>query len=218
MASPDESGVSTAAFYDATTLDPDVARRRTDELAGRLAWSRESILAFQQDRLREILRHAVDASPFYRDKIGHLVASGAPFSAFPTMDKTILMAEFDGIVTDRRLRARWSRSTSAAPHAGHLLMGKYRVAATGGSSGRRGIFVYDQEAWELTIASLRRMQRLIGVPSTAKALGIVAPSPVQFEQPLLPPRRASVIRMLLASRLQRRSRKSSMLSIVTAPT
>jgi phenylacetate-coenzyme A ligase PaaK-like adenylate-forming protein len=63
---------------------------------------------------------------------------------------------------------------------GQLLHGEYRVAATGGSSGQRGIFVYDQQAWEAAVASLWRWQRFTGVPANAKWLGIGAPSPVHL--------------------------------------
>ncbi len=180
MVSPNGSGVSTAAFYDVTTLDPEVAKRRTDELAERLTWPHHRILAYQRDRLREIQRHAASASPYFREKIGHLVAADAPLSAYPVMNKTILMAEFDRIVTDPRLTRTLVEQHAGTQRVGHLLLDEYRVAATGGSSGQRGVFVYDQSAWELTIANARRMQRLMGLPPGAKVLGIGAPSPVHL--------------------------------------
>jgi phenylacetate-coenzyme A ligase PaaK-like adenylate-forming protein len=180
MASPSESALSTAAFYDVTTLDPDVVKRRTDELAERLTWPRARILAYQQEALREILRHAADASPFHRERIGHLVAAGAPLSDYPTMNKTILMAELDRIVTDPRLTRALVEQHAGTNRAGHLLLDQYRVASTGGSSGQRGIFVYDQAAWELTVANIRRMQRLMGFPPGTKVIGIGAPSPVHL--------------------------------------
>lgn len=180
MVSASQSVPSTAAFYDAVTLDPDVAKRRTEEIAERLTWSRERILNYQQERLQEILRHAAGASPFYRETIGDLVARGAPLSAYPTMNKTILMSEFDRIVTDPELTRAMVEEHVGSNRVGQLLLGKYRVAATGGSSGQRGVFIYDQAAWELTIGNIRRMQRIIGTPPTARFLGIGAPSPVHL--------------------------------------
>ena len=87
---------STAAFYDVTTVDPEIAKRRTDELAERLTWSRDEILKYQTGRLHEILRHAATASPYFRETIGHLVEADAPLSAYPVMNKTVLMAELIG--------------------------------------------------------------------------------------------------------------------------
>jgi len=180
MASDAESPLSTAAFYDVTTVAPEIVRRRTDELAERLTWPRERILAHQQESLRAILRHAASASPYFRDKIGPLVASDAPLSAYPIMNKTILMAEFDRIVTDPRLTRALVEQHAGTRQAGHLLLDEYRVASTGGSSGQRGVFVYDQAAWELAVANIRRMQRLLGLPPGARGLGIGAPSPVHL--------------------------------------
>jgi len=170
----------TAAFYEVTTLDPEVAARRTQELGLHLDWSRERIIAFQQARLGEILRHAAESSPYYREAIGKLVADGAPLSAYPVMNKTILMEEFDRIVTDRRLTRPLVEQHAGTRDAGHLLLDEYRVVTTGGSSGQRGIFVYDREAWTETIANIRRMQRLLGLPPGARGLGIGAPSPVHL--------------------------------------
>src|SRR5262245_61138489 len=175
-----QSGPFTTTLYDATTLDPDVVKRRTNELAQRLTWSRERVLAHQQERLQQMLSHAAAASPYYRQTIGDLVRAEAPLSAYPTMNKTILMSEFDRIVTDRALTRELIEKHAASDRVGHLLLGKYRVAATGGSSGQRGVFVYDQEPWELIIASVRRWLPLTGAPPTARVLGIGAPSPVHL--------------------------------------
>jgi phenylacetate-CoA ligase len=60
------------------------------------------------------------------------------------------------------------------------LLDEYRVASTGGSSGQRGIFVYDSDAWVLTVGNIRRMQRLMQLPAGAKSVGIGAPSPVHL--------------------------------------
>src|SRR5262249_6355342 len=67
MALPTDLASSTAAFYDTDTLDPDSVRDRVDEMAARFTWSREQLLDYQQSRLREMLRHAADASPYFRD-------------------------------------------------------------------------------------------------------------------------------------------------------
>ena len=67
----------------AATLDLDVVNRRTAELIARNSWSREQLIQFQHEQLRKLLRHAVSASPYYRDLIGDLVARDAPLHEFP---------------------------------------------------------------------------------------------------------------------------------------
>ncbi|WP_246805895.1 hypothetical protein [Ensifer sp. ENS10] len=64
------------------TLDPDLLLRQSQARLLRAEWSRERLLAFQRSELQSALRHAVGASTYYRESIGELVASGAPFHAF----------------------------------------------------------------------------------------------------------------------------------------
>ena len=180
MVSTGDVGDSSEASLEVATLDPEVVARRTRELLDHGSWSREQLLSFQKARLKESLRHAVNASSFYRERIGELVARDAPLETFPVMNKTILMAEFDRIVTDPRLSRAMVEEHVSSDRAGLLLLDEYRVAATGGSSGQRGLFVYDKIAWELIIANIRRLQGLLGLPPDAKALGIGAPSPVHL--------------------------------------
>ena len=67
------SAVTTSAFYDCATLDPLILKQRTEEFAEHLSWSLERILRHREESLRGILRHAVDKSPYFKDRIGHLV-------------------------------------------------------------------------------------------------------------------------------------------------
>jgi phenylacetate-CoA ligase len=173
-------GFSAAASFDVATLDPDVVARRTLEFLDHNSWSREQLLTYQKVRLKKTLQHAVSASAFYRKQIGDLVARNAPLEALPTMNKAILMAEFDRIVTDPRLNRATVEQHIESDSAGLLLLDEYRVGATGGSSGQRGVFVYDQAGWELAFANARRFQRMLGMPPDARALGIGAPSPVHL--------------------------------------
>jgi putative adenylate-forming enzyme len=189
MASTDQT-VSSTVFYDVATLDPDVVARRTDELVPRLTWPRERLVAYQKEKLAETLRRAAAESPYFRETIGRLVAQDAPLSAYPTMNKSILMSEFDRIVTDPTLTRALVEEHVASDRSGQLLLGKYRVAATGGSTGQRGVFVYDQVTWEMTAANLRRIQRLTGLPLNPRFLGIGAPSPVHISNRLYAEARA----------------------------
>jgi phenylacetate-coenzyme A ligase PaaK-like adenylate-forming protein len=124
-----------------------------------------------------VLQHAVAASPYHRDLISDLVASDAPLHEFPVMTKALLMANFDRIVTDRRLTRTLVEQHLGSAQAGAALLGEYSVLATGGTTGERGIFVYDQGGWEIVVANLLRFQRLIGVfPNTRIIVSINARS------------------------------------------
>ena len=65
-------------------------------------------------------------------------------------------------------------------NCGELLLDKYRVAATGGSSGQRGVFVYDRDSWEIVNGTLRRWHQVSGAPPSPRVVGIGAPSPVHL--------------------------------------
>ena len=81
----------------------------------------------------------------------------------PILTKTTLMAEFDQIVTDRRLRLADAEQHLAGDRAGAPLFGEYRVVASGGTTGVRGVVVYDQPAWEVAVASILRLLKVQGI-------------------------------------------------------
>src|SRR6187200_1664149 len=69
--------------------------------ARRDRWSPERLRAHQQERLDALARHAVAHSPFWRERLG---TGPVELAEVPPLDKTTLMANFDDIVCDRRLR------------------------------------------------------------------------------------------------------------------
>jgi len=126
------------------------------------------------------LQRAAERSPYYRDTIGDLVARGRPLAEFPIMNKTKLMADFDNIVTDPMLTRALVEHHVNSERCGELLLDEYRCIATGGSTGQRGLFVYDRHAWTVTAANQMRMQRMMGITPDMRGLGIGAPSPVHM--------------------------------------
>ncbi len=64
------------------------------------------------------------------------------------MTKTDLMENFDRIVTDERSVARGRRTiTCETVTTGSYLFDRYSAVTSGGSTGERGVFVYDWEGW-----------------------------------------------------------------------
>ena len=55
-----------------------------------------------------------------------------------------MMERFDDLVTDRRLRRDALLEWIETRTRDELFDGRYRVMTTSGSSGRKGLFVYDQ--------------------------------------------------------------------------
>lgn len=102
------------------------------------------IKALQLKKFRRIVAHANAHSPYYRDLIKSLgldVNTCLP-TDFPPLTKSEAMANFDRIVTDRRITLAGVQDFllhSTAPS--DLFLGDYTVIHTSGSSGTIGYFV-----------------------------------------------------------------------------
>jgi phenylacetate-coenzyme A ligase PaaK-like adenylate-forming protein len=69
-------------------------------------------------------------------------------SQLPVMTKDDVMSNFDEIVTDRRLSLKRVESHLAGLGAEpSYLLNDYQAVVSGGSSGVRGVFLYDWDAW-----------------------------------------------------------------------
>ncbi|CAN7652428.1 phenylacetate--CoA ligase family protein [Rhizobium sp. LjRoot258] len=162
------------------TLDTDLLIQHSDELMSRNVWPREKLLAFQCQRLESTLRHAVGCSPYYGDTISELVARNAPLKEFPVLSKRALMQNFDRIVTDTRLSRRRVEGHLNSENPGALLAGKYRVAATGGTTGEKGLAVFDEAAWLAAVSNTLRFQKIVGIDEKTQSMGIFASSPIHI--------------------------------------
>jgi phenylacetate-CoA ligase len=72
------------------------------------------------------------------------------------MTKDDLMANWDAVVTDRRLTLDLVEGHLAGLEADAYLFGQFHAVASGGSSGRRGIFVFGWRAWATAYAGFMR--------------------------------------------------------------
>jgi phenylacetate-coenzyme A ligase PaaK-like adenylate-forming protein len=133
---------------------------RIPEHLGRLSWSAERIESAQRDGLRRLLAHAVAHSPFHRQRLaGTNVASIEPagLTSLPVMTKADMMAAIDDVFTDRRLTLGAVEQALAATGSEPVpVLGRYMALATGGSTGQRGVFVFDQAAKAEFILSITR--------------------------------------------------------------
>src|SRR5215217_3911186 len=157
------------------------------ELMERDHWTRDNLLSYQQGRLRSLLAHAVNQSPYYREVLG-ADAAERPLAELPALPKATLMAEFDRVVTDPRLRLADLRSHLAGEDPSQSFLGTFRVATTSGTTGRRSIVAFtDDEAAVWRAASARPMMRM-GIEFGSRSAALGSPSPLHVtRQVLVPP-------------------------------
>ena len=117
-------------------------------------WTRDVMLAYQARRLAELRSFAIAKSPFYADL--HRGLDDLPLASLPTVTKATLMERFDDLVTDPDVRLNEVEAYLTTAGATDHFRGRYRVSATGGTTGRRGVFLADASEWTMVVASYSR--------------------------------------------------------------
>jgi phenylacetate-coenzyme A ligase PaaK-like adenylate-forming protein len=117
------------------------------------AWSFEQLRAHQRECLLAIVRHAAASSSYYRERFAGIeLSDDLDLRALPRLDKPTMLESFDELVTDRRLtlagvERHLEELEGTSPRREPMLFGEYRAMASGGTSGRRGVFVYGRDDW-----------------------------------------------------------------------
>lgn len=149
----------------------------------RLAWSAEQIHAAQQNGLRRLLAHAVTHAPFHRRRLAGIDVDRlepADLSSLPVMTKADMMAALEEVLTDQRLTRNLVEQALAATAAEPVpILDDYVALATGGSSGQRGVHVFDRAALvgyasSLARPLLARLHALGGPPPGGLPIAMVA--------------------------------------------
>ena len=125
----------------------------------RLTWSAKRIAAERQRGLRALLHVAKERSPWHRERLAHIDpdrVTEADLASIPPMTKDDMMRNFDAVVTDLRLRREAVETHLDGLTTGAYLHDAYTVVASGGSSGTRGVFVYDWDGWLGVLLSFTR--------------------------------------------------------------
>jgi putative adenylate-forming enzyme len=130
------------------------------QLRRRERWSEEQLRVHQERALAGLRAFAYARSPFYRRF--HRGLEQAPLEQLPPLTKATLMDAFDEAVTDRALRLAHLQTYLTADRGEELFRGRYWVAATSGSSGRRSIIPTDAAEWAAVIASYARANEWAG--------------------------------------------------------
>jgi phenylacetate-coenzyme A ligase PaaK-like adenylate-forming protein len=125
----------------------------------RLSWSVEQLRLERQARLRDLLRVALSSSPWHRRRLAGIdpdLFEEGDLERVPPMTKQDLMANWDDIVTDRRLKLEHVERHLAGLTSDAYLLDEFHAIASGGSTGARGVYLYGWEPWAVAWAGFLR--------------------------------------------------------------
>jgi putative adenylate-forming enzyme len=146
------------------------------EFLGRVDWTAERLAEHRRTELRRLVRTAQAASPWHRTRLREVNLDRLDeqsLAELPVMTKDDLMANFDEVVTDDRLRLDRVEAHLDSLHGSDAyLLDRYHACASSGSSGRRGVFVYDWDGWMVAFLGLFRhlLRRQAGGPPARMAV------------------------------------------------
>ena len=162
-----------AAYEQLRAAHLSAVRAALEDHAARLDWPRERIEQYRTERLRSLLGFARERSPFHAARMAGLdpaTATVEDLARMPPMLKKEAQDNWDAIVTTDIDRAGAERVLAEQPWFSYTPAG-LQVFSSGGSSGVRGVYVWD---WDLfvTLACLAwrwqvRAERASGSPATA---------------------------------------------------
>ena len=149
-------------------------------------WSRDELLAHQQLRLDDLVRHAVARSPYYRSVLGP-DAGREPvrLRELPTLPKATMVERFDDLVCDRRVTLA---AVEAAVQGGPPL--PHRLLSTSGTTGLRGYVLMGDDEFEQWIALHFRVLGNAGIAPEMRVAAIGAPSDLHWSRQLFETLRA----------------------------
>jgi phenylacetate-CoA ligase len=142
-------------------LTPFLVIRKRTALERSCRWTREVLLQRQQQRLAELRRFVLARSPFYQRF--HRGLEDAPLQSLPVLTKRAMMDHFDELVTDRSVRLADAESFLRSDHARGLFRNRYVTLSTSGSTGRRGLFLFDRGEWLTALGMITRPMAWAGL-------------------------------------------------------
>jgi phenylacetate-coenzyme A ligase PaaK-like adenylate-forming protein len=125
----------------------------------RLHWPADQLRIERRQRLRDLLRIAIARSPWHRKRLASVDPDRfdeRDLRQLPPMSKEDLTANWDDIVTDRRLTLEGAERHLGALTSDAYLLDEFHVIASGGSTGTRGVYAYGWEPWAVAGAGFLR--------------------------------------------------------------
>lgn len=124
--------------------------------------SATEISALQDKKLKKLLHYAYEHSTYYRNSFERAgitaeTIDSTPLLDFPVIDKSVLMSQFEEIVTVPELtQEEIGRFDEQEAIGGRLFHGKYHIVHSSGSTGTPKYFVYDENAWSHMLLGIVR--------------------------------------------------------------
>ncbi|MGQ0805704.1 MAG: hypothetical protein ACT4PI_17815 [Actinomycetota bacterium] len=126
----------------------------------RLEWGADQIHGAQRNGLHKLLAHAADHSPLHQRRLAGIDldrVDPTDMASLPVMTKADMMTALDDVFTDHRLtRGMVERALAATGAEPVPILDEYIALSSGGSSGQRGVFVFDRAAIAGFISSISR--------------------------------------------------------------
>ena len=173
----------------------DKMHTRMPEHLDRLTWKNIQIVSFQQKQLKKLLRHVRVYSPYYQTKLVNIPVEAITLESLQTIPpstKEDVMKYWDDIVCVKGLTRAKAENYLAKQREGKeenpFYQDQYYINATGGSSGNRGLFVWDRDYFATVGCATFRYQlkdENTSKPTKPVVIAvIVAPSLVHASRPL----------------------------------
>jgi phenylacetate-coenzyme A ligase PaaK-like adenylate-forming protein len=183
---------SKAAYERLRAAHLNAVRASLEDHVARLDWPRERIERYQTEQLRSLLAYARERSPFHAARIAHLdpaTVTVDDLAKLPLMTKQDAQNEWDAIITRHDIDRAAAEQVLAQQPWFCYTPGELQVFSSGGSSGVRGVYVWDWEQF-VTLACLAwrwqaRAERASRSDAGAMRLGVLeAGEPPHASTPL----------------------------------
>lgn len=130
-------------------------------------WAPEQLRRHQEDALKKLRAYTYANSPFY--KRFHQGLGNAPLKDLPVLTKSELMKNWDDVITDRAVKLKDVQEFMDGWQGGKF-RNQYYINITGGTTGQKGVFIYDLDEWRAILASYGRNLTFSNV-----SLGVIRP-------------------------------------------
>ncbi len=187
-------------------------RAALEDHVERVDWPREQLDRYRTQRLRALLAYARERSPFHAARMSGVdpeTATVADLARLPPMAKEEAQAEWDAIITVPQLDRDGAERILAEQRWFSYTPTGEQVFSSGGSSGVRGIYIWDWQlfvslaclAWRMQAHARRSVERdgarlavlaaaepphastpLFDVPTTADCTTVVIPAGDPFDE------------------------------------
>lgn len=142
-----------AAYERMRTAHLDVVQACLKDHVTRLDWARHQIEDYQNHRLRSLLAYARERSPFHAQRLRDLDLSRVSvteLASLPVMSKQDAQEQWDAIVTAPDLDRNRAEHILAEQRWFSYTAGDQQIFSSGGSSGVRGVYVWD---WDFFVSA-----------------------------------------------------------------